>query len=69
MLINENHRRIICSSHSSEDLRKYSINNGMTPLRDYFRQLVTNGDTTVEEYLCNLQEFNLKQFMEANYAV
>lgn len=69
MLINENHRRIICSSHNSEDLRKYSINNGMIPLRDYFRQLVTNGDTTVEEYLCNLQEFNLKQFMEANYAV
>lgn len=69
MLVNERHKKIICSSHSSEDLKRYSMSNGMIPLKECFRQLVINGDTTLEEYLCNLQEFNLNQVMEVNYAI
>jgi type IV pilus assembly protein PilB len=69
MVIDEKHKKIICSSSNSEDLRKYAKNNGMKPLRDYFRGLVVEGETTIEEYLYNIQEFNPLEVTEVNNAI
>jgi type IV pilus assembly protein PilB len=69
MVIDEKHKKIICSSNDSEDLRKYSINNGMKSLKDYFRELVLHGDTTIEEYLYNIQDFNPQKINQVYDAI
>lgn len=69
MVMDEKHKKIVCCSSNSEDLRKYAKNNGMKSLKDYFKELVVKGETTVEEYLYNIQEFNPQRVTEVHNAI
>jgi type IV pilus assembly protein PilB len=69
MTIDEKHKKIICSSNNSEDLRKYAINNGMKSLKEHFRELVIRGETTIEEYLYNIGEFNEERLSQVYNAI
>ncbi len=51
MTINKRHREMINNHCTEDELRDYSIRNGMNTLHDNMIKSVLNGDTTVEELI------------------
>ncbi|MCY6370336.1 GspE/PulE family protein [Clostridium ganghwense] len=51
MYLNSNHKKLICQNKSIEELREYSIKEGMSTLNNSCKTLVLKGITTVQEMM------------------
>lgn len=69
MLIDEEHRSFISKDNTSEGLRNFSVNSGMRSLTECFKDLVIGGITTIDEYISNLQSFNMFLKLENKDAI
>jgi type IV pilus assembly protein PilB len=53
----------------SDILRNIAIEEGMVTMDEYFRKLVADGSTTVEEYYGNMQVYNIEKALGVDYGI
>jgi len=56
-------------SGDSDILRNIAIEEGMITMNEYFKELVVEGSTSVEEYYGNMQVYNIEKALGVDYGV
>lgn len=69
IIVDNKHRTLISSCKSTEELRRFCINSGMKPLSESFKILVLSGETTIDEYISNLQGLKTNDIAEVIHAI